>query len=92
MQSEAQRQKQQYQILKLKYLGLGDESTTKEEWLENIQKDTYYSLQAHSALLEYISLGQHDSSKTETRIKLLKKMCENKVKRTIGNDDISTKK
>ncbi|CAR29318.1 ZYRO0G05852p [Zygosaccharomyces rouxii] len=75
--SEVQGQ-QRYQVLKHKYVGLGREHTTQEEWLSNVHRDTYHSLQAHSGLLEYLALAQGSSSKRQTKIQLIKKMDQNK--------------
>ncbi|CCD25620.1 U2 snRNP complex subunit YSF3 NDAI_0F03020 [Naumovozyma dairenensis CBS 421] len=74
--SDKQREQQQYRTLKQKYVGLGDENTTKDEWLTNVQRDTYNSLQGHAALLEYITLGQEDRVRTKAgmRVELIKKM------------------
>lgn len=89
MQSERQRQKQQYHILKDRYLGVGNESTTPDEWLENVQRDTYYSMQAHSSMLEYISLAKNGAgvSKRMTQLELLKKMCVNPGKRELEDSE-----
>ncbi|QLQ79642.1 hypothetical protein HG537_0C02890 [Torulaspora globosa] len=72
--SYRQRQQQQYLVLKQKYLGLGREDTTQEEWLTNVRRDTYNTLQGHSALLEYVTLAKGGLSKRSERIELIKKM------------------
>lgn len=69
---------QHYQVLKHKYIGLGKENTTQEEWTENIHRDTYNSLQGHAGLLEYLTLAQNSPSKRQTRIELLRKMGQTK--------------
>lgn len=61
-------------MLKQKYVGLGKESTTQDEWLANIHKDTYYSLQGHAALLEYVTLAKGGLSKRSERVQMIKKM------------------
>lgn len=66
-------------MLKHKYVGLGKENTTQEEWLANVHRDTYNSLQGHAGLLEYVALAQGSPSKRQTRIQLIKKMDQNKL-------------
>ncbi|CAI4050117.1 hypothetical protein SUVC_14G1820 [Saccharomyces uvarum] len=72
--SEKQRQLKLQKIYKQKYIGLGDENTTREEWQKNVRIDTLNSLQAHSASLEYVSLSRGDLSLRDTRMHLLKSM------------------
>ncbi|CAI4049837.1 hypothetical protein SKDZ_14G1850 [Saccharomyces kudriavzevii ZP591] len=72
--SEKQRQLKLQKIYKQKYLGLGDENTTREEWQNNVRNDTLNSLQAHSACLEYVSLSRGDLSVRDTRMHILKSM------------------
>lgn len=67
-----------YLALKQKYIGLGKENTTQEEWFTNVRRDTYNTLQGHSALLEYITLGKGGVSKRSERIELIKKMGQTK--------------
>ncbi|AQZ18042.1 YSF3 (YNL138W-A) [Zygosaccharomyces parabailii] len=71
---------QHYQVLKHKYIGLGKENTTQEEWTENIHRDTYNSLQGHAGLLEYLTLAQNSPSKRQVRIELIKKMGQTKLR------------
>ncbi|EDO16255.1 hypothetical protein Kpol_505p32 [Vanderwaltozyma polyspora DSM 70294] len=85
--SDKVRQQQLYQVLKQKYVGLGNEKTTKEEWLTNVNRDTYNSLQGHSASLEYITLGKRASSKRDTKVDLINKMCnDEKIRRNDGDN------
>ncbi|CCE63682.1 hypothetical protein TPHA_0F02000 [Tetrapisispora phaffii CBS 4417] len=76
--SEKIRQKQLFQVYKQKYVGLGNENTTIEEWQKNIQRDTYNSIVGHSGLLEYVSLGMKSECKRDMKINLIKKMCQQK--------------
>lgn len=83
-QSDKQRQKRLYQLQKQKYLGVGNENTTDQEWLANVRRDTYNSLQGHSAMLEYLTLANDSiTSKRDMKIALLRKMAaqENTLKR-----------
>ncbi|CUS22332.1 LAQU0S05e03004g1_1 [Lachancea quebecensis] len=73
--SDKHRQKQVFQIMKQKHLGLGTEATTTEEWMTHVHRDTYYSLASHSSMLEYLTLSQGDSSKRVTELRLIEKMC-----------------
>ncbi|DAA10409.1 U2 snRNP complex subunit YSF3 [Saccharomyces cerevisiae S288C] len=72
--AEKQRQLKLQKIYKQKYIGLGDESTTREQWQRNVRNDTLNTLQGHSASLEYVSLSRGDLSIRDTRIHLLKSM------------------
>ncbi|CCE90619.1 U2 snRNP complex subunit YSF3 TDEL_0B04900 [Torulaspora delbrueckii] len=74
--SYRQRQQQQYLVLKQKYVGLGKENTTQEEWQTNVHRDTYNTLQGHSALLEYVTLAKGGLSKRSEKIQLIKKMAQ----------------
>ncbi|ESX00201.1 hypothetical protein HPODL_05188 [Ogataea parapolymorpha DL-1] len=49
------REKQLYEALKSKHIGLGNEETTRTEYISNIKRDTYASLVAHPAMLEFLS-------------------------------------
>ncbi|KAL6944378.1 hypothetical protein ACO0RG_001114 [Hanseniaspora osmophila] len=60
--------------MKDKYVALGDDNTTSEEWLSNVHRDTYNLMMHSSALLEYTSVASGSQSKFETRLKLLEKM------------------
>ncbi|CAR21600.1 U2 snRNP complex subunit YSF3 [Lachancea thermotolerans CBS 6340] len=73
--SDKHRQKQLFQAMKQKHLGLGTEATTTEEWMTHVHRDTYYSLASHSSMLEYLALSQGDSSKRVTELRLIEKMC-----------------
>ena len=88
MQSEGQRQQRIYQIQRQKYLGVGSETTTKESWSDNVRKDTYHSLQGHSAILEYLTLA-NDSipSKREMKVTLIKKMARDESTKKRHIDD-----
>ncbi|SMN18383.1 similar to Saccharomyces cerevisiae YNL138W-A YSF3 Component of the SF3b subcomplex of the U2 snRNP, essential protein required for for splicing and for assembly of SF3b [Maudiozyma saulgeensis] len=84
--SERQRQQRIYQIQRQKYLGVGNEDTTKEAWADNVRKDTYHSLQGHSSILEYLTLANNSiQSKRDMKVNLIKKMVqtENSKKRPI---------
>lgn len=78
--SDRQRQQQQFLVLKQKYIGLGKENTTQEEWLTTVHRDTYNTLQGHSAMLEYVTLATGCSSKRSMKIELIKKMGHTKVR------------
>ncbi|KAL6948633.1 hypothetical protein ACO0QE_001105 [Hanseniaspora vineae] len=60
--------------MKEKYVALGDDNTTSEEWLSNVHRDTYSMMIHSSALLEYTSLASGSKSKFETKLKLLEKL------------------
>lgn len=51
------RDKQMYNSLKSKYVGLGDADTKRQEFLDNIKRDTYSSLIGHDPLLTHLSVG-----------------------------------
>ncbi|CCC71113.1 hypothetical protein NCAS_0G02260 [Naumovozyma castellii] len=75
--SDKQRQQHVYQTLKQKHLSLGDENTTKEEWLTNVQRDIYNSIQGHSGLLEYTALNQQGLTSSQMlRVSMIKKMAQ----------------
>ncbi|SCV02891.1 LAME_0H06040g1_1 [Lachancea meyersii CBS 8951] len=74
--SDKHRQQQLFQVMRQKHLGLGTENTTTDEWITQVHKDTYYSMASHSAMLEYLTLSQGDSSKRITELRLLEKMCD----------------
>ncbi|QLG74190.1 hypothetical protein HG535_0G00740 [Zygotorulaspora mrakii] len=78
--SDRKRQQQQFLVLKQKYVGIGTEKTAEEEWLTNVQRDTYNSLQGHAATLEYVSLGAGSISKRTTKIDMIRKMGQRKVR------------
>lgn len=63
-------------MLKQKYIGLGKETTTQDEWLTNVHRDTYNTLQGHSGLLEYVTLAKGGLSKRSEKIELIKKMAQ----------------
>ena len=69
-----------YANLKQKHVGIGNENTTKEEWVANVKRDTYHSLLAHSGLLEYTTMARNQSqqgpsyTKKQMKWELLNKM------------------
>lgn len=69
-----------YANLKQKHVGIGNQDTSKEEWLANVKRDTYYSLLAHSSLLEYTTMARNQSqqgpnhTKKQMKWELLNKM------------------
>ncbi|SCU96022.1 LANO_0E12200g1_1 [Lachancea nothofagi CBS 11611] len=85
--SDKNRQQQLFQVMKQKHLGLGTENTTADEWMTNVHKDTYYSMAAHSSMLEYLTLAQHNSSKRVTELRLLEKMCNDLRNKRKHTDD-----
>lgn len=73
--------------MKQKYLGVGNENTTQDEWMANVTRDTYNNIQGHSAMLEYVTLASGDNEpKASKRIELLRKMCSNPSKRHIEDE------
>lgn len=79
-QSEKQRQQRIYQLQKQRHLGVGNEDTTKEEWIENIRLDTYHSMLNNPALIEYLTLANNGKnnirSKRDMKVALLKKIIQ----------------
>ena len=79
-QSEKQRQQRIYQLQKQRHLGVGNEDTTKEEWIENIRLDTYHSMLSNPAMIEYLTLANNGKnnirSKKEMKNALLKKIIQ----------------
>lgn len=65
---------QQLEALQNKYIGTGHADTTKFEWTSNIARDSYSSYVGHPPLLQYITLATGETSREETRVKLLEKM------------------
>ena len=61
-------------------MGVGNEKTSPEEWLTNVHRDIYNSMINHSGLLEYVTLGKNSESKKDTKIELIRKMCETKIR------------
>ncbi|CCK72018.1 U2 snRNP complex subunit YSF3 KNAG_0I02320 [Huiozyma naganishii CBS 8797] len=78
--SDKQRQRILYNTLKQKYEGLGNENTTREEWLTQVVRDSCASIVLHSGLLEYQSLGPDSQSKHRERLRLLHKMADPEIK------------
>lgn len=72
--------------MRQKHLGLGTESTTREEWQTHVRRDTYYSLASHSASLEYLTLARSNESKKVTKLELMAKMCTDFGKRKPDNE------
>lgn len=68
------REKNQYNLLKSKYISIGNPDTTDaKEFLSNIHKDTISSLAHHHQLLLYNSLVLNENP-TLLKQKLIKKM------------------
>lgn len=65
----------QYIRLKAKYIGLGNPDTTREEFLDNVRKDTYASLGHHQALLLYNSIAT-GTNREVFRQEMIKKMLD----------------
>jgi splicing factor 3B subunit 5 len=51
------RQQQQLEQLQSRYVGTGHADTTSFEYKSNVARDTYSSIIAHPALLQYTALG-----------------------------------
>lgn len=51
------REKQVYNNLKNKYIGIGDADTKRGEFLSNIKKDTYFSLISYDSINTHLSIG-----------------------------------
>ncbi|SCU80232.1 LAMI_0B01310g1_1 [Lachancea mirantina] len=79
--SDKHKEQQLFQTMKHKHLGLGNESTTKEEWMIHVKRDTYYSLLAHSMSVEYLTLSRDNTSKRITEMELINKMCDDLCKK-----------
>ncbi|AWU77729.1 uncharacterized protein C5L36_0D04560 [Pichia kudriavzevii] len=71
---ENSRERQLYQTLKTRYVGLGDADTTRGEYLENVKRDTLTSLVGHDCTLTQISYAT-GKTKSEVRFEILNKMC-----------------
>lgn len=54
--ADKQRDTIQYNNLKSKYISLGNPSTTRQEFITSIKRDTYSSLSQHDNLLLYNSI------------------------------------
>lgn len=71
--SDKIKEHKQYQFLKRKYPGIGHESTTSQEFISTIKKDSYNSIVQHKPLLYYTSLASGENMELQ-RIKILKKL------------------
>lgn len=75
VQSDKTREKQMYNALKSKYVGLGDADTTRKEFIGNIRRDTYASLIGHDSILGHLSVGLN-KPKQIVRQELIDKMAK----------------
>lgn len=56
-QSANAREKLVYNSLKTKYVGLGNADTARNEFIDNMKRDTYASLIGHDSLVEHLSVS-----------------------------------
>ncbi|KAL3232456.1 hypothetical protein RNJ44_04372 [Nakaseomyces bracarensis] len=47
-----------------------------QEWLLSVKRDTITAMNTHSALTQYITLGQGKSCQRETQMGLIRKYCD----------------
>ncbi|GMM32788.1 hypothetical protein DASC09_001130 [Saccharomycopsis crataegensis] len=69
------RDKQQYELMKSKHIGIGDPDTSKAEWITNVKRDTYSSMAAHHGLAEYYSIGVNEPMQL-SKMKFIDKMVQ----------------
>lgn len=75
----------QYNLLKSKYIGLGNADTTRDEFLANVNRDTYSSLAQHDSILYYNSVILNEPMGL-LRQKMIKKMAD-PIKYTANNSE-----
>ncbi|CUM68033.1 uncharacterized protein PRCAT00005748001 [Priceomyces carsonii] len=63
----------QYNLLKSKYLGLGNPDSDRRDFLSTMHRDTYASLAQHDSLLLYNSVALNENPEL-LRQKLIKKI------------------
>lgn len=63
----------QYNQLKSKYIGLGNADITREEFMTNVNRDTYSSLAQHDNILYYNSVIMNEPMEL-MRQRMIKKM------------------
>ncbi|GMG20562.1 unnamed protein product [Ambrosiozyma monospora] len=55
--SDKLRDRQLYEQMKSKHVGVGNADTTREEFISNMKRDTYATLISHSSLLDHLSVS-----------------------------------
>lgn len=73
MQANNNREKKLYNVMKSRYVGLGNADTSREEFAANIKRDTYGSLIGHDSTLSHLSHGLN-KSKRQIHNELIEKM------------------
>lgn len=71
--SDKVREFNQFNLLKSKYLGLGNQDTTRDQFLTRYKKDSLCAIVQHKPLLNYNSIAR-DQHPELSRVDLLKKM------------------
>lgn len=75
LQADKLRTQQQLEALQNKYIGTGHADMTKDEWTDNIVRDSYSSFVGHPPLLYYMSLAQNAGVSMEQ----VRKQCVDKM-------------
>ncbi|ODV98445.1 hypothetical protein PACTADRAFT_922 [Pachysolen tannophilus NRRL Y-2460] len=69
------REQQLYENLKTKYIGLGNTDTTREEWMDNVYRDTYANMVMHNPELHHLSIVLN-KPQLLTRMSMIEKMVQ----------------
>lgn len=73
--SDKVREQNLYSFYKAKYKGIGNENTTKEEFVKSYEKDVLNSVVQHNHLLTYNAIAKNKNPKLY-KVELLHKMSE----------------
>nr|XP_023911232.1 uncharacterized protein LOC112022836 [Quercus suber] len=73
LQADKLRTQQQLEALQNRYIGTGHADMTRDEWTDNIARDSYSSFVGHPSLLYYMSVGMNQPMEI-TRTRCIRKM------------------